>query len=117
MSILAGVCSQLIIKWRTMTKVSHMVMGDTTLEKVNFLFKVIFDPFILLAIFLTFVAGMAWIATMTKLEISYAYPFTMFGFVAVMACSVLLFGEVLGMHKIIGGLFILLGVFIVSRGL
>ena len=56
-------------------------------------------------------------ATMTKFDISYAYPFTMLGFVAVLALSALLLGESFNMYKIIGCLIIVIGVIITSRGL
>ena len=56
-------------------------------------------------------------ATMTKFDISYAYPFTMLGFVAVLVLSALLLGETFNIYKIIGCLTIVVGVIIASRGL
>ena len=118
LTIATSVCSQIIIKWR----VANFVVGllplpDGLVEKMMFLLKVVFDPFIFSALVLTFISGLSWMATMTKFDISYAYPFTMLGFVAVLLLSVLLFGEVFNIYKLIGCSLIVLGVFVVSRGL
>ena len=117
-TILTTVCSQLIIKWRVAGYVAKLLpMPDEISGKLLFLLKVIFDPFIFTALCLTFISGLCWMATMTKFDISYAYPFTMLGFVAVLLLSVLLLGESFNLYKIIGCLIIVTGVVITSRGL
>ena len=117
-TICTTVASQLIIKWRVTNYISKLLPLPTDLiDKFLFLFKVIFDPFIFTGCCLTFISGLCWMATMTKFEISYAYPFTMLGFVAVLFLSVILLGENLNMYKIIGCLIIIIGVIVASRGL
>ena len=118
LTIITSVASQIIVKWR----VSGFVVGllpipEGVVGKILFLFKVVFDPFIFLALCLTFISGLCWMATMAKFDISYAYPFTMLGFVAVLLFSALLFGEVFNVYKIIGCGLIVLGVLVVSRGM
>ena len=118
LTIATTVTSQLIIKWRVANWVSPILpMPVEILGKIGFLFKVIFDPFIFTACCLTFISGLCWMATMTKFDISYAYPFTMLGFVAVLALSALLLGEQFNIYKIIGCCIIITGVIVTSRGL
>ncbi len=117
LTIFTTVCSQIIIKWRVSTTISHWVMPLEILGKLGFLFKVIFDPFVFCALFLTFTSGLCWMATMTKFDISYAYPFTMLGFVAVLVLSAILLGENFNLYKLYGCIFIVIGVLIASRGL
>ena len=118
LTIITTVCSQLIIKWRVAVYIKTLLpLPAEILGKILFLFKVIFDPFIFLALCLTFTSGLCWMATMTKFDISYAYPFTMLGFVAVLVLSALLLGETFNIYKIIGCLTIVVGVIIASRGL
>ena len=118
LTIITTVCSQLIIKWRVAGYIKTLVpLPAEILGKILFLFKVIFDPFIFLALCLTFTSGLCWMATMTKFDISYAYPFTMLGFVAVLVLSALLLGETFNIYKVIGCLTIVVGVIIASRGL
>lgn len=85
--------------------------------KVFFLLRVVFDPFIFIALCLTFISGLCWIATMTKFEISYAYPFTMLGFVSIILLSTFLFGESVNFYKLIGCAIIVIGVVVTSLGL
>jgi len=118
LTILTSVCSQILIKWRVADFVVKLLPLPSAFdEKILFLFKVIFDPFIFLALVLTFISGLCWMATMTKFDISYAYPFTMLGFVAVLLLSALLLGEVFNVYKIIGCGLIILGVLVVSKGM
>ena len=117
-SIIAGIASQLLIKWRVTGHIITLLpMPNGILHKIFFLIKVLFDPFIFLACIFTLIAGLLWMATMTKMEISYAYPFTTLGFIAVLLLSVWLFGESINIYKIVGCLVIIVGVIITSRGL
>ena len=118
LTIITSVCSQIIIKWRVANFVVTLLpMPDGFYDKVLFLFKVVFDPFIFSSLLLTFISGLCWMATMTKFDISYAYPFTMLGFVAVLLLSSLLLGEIFNLYKIIGCILIILGVIVTSKGL
>ena len=80
------------------------------------LFTVLFDPFIFSGLVATFVSGLCWMATMSKLEIGYAYPFTSLGFVAVVLLSGFLFGESLNAWRIFGVILIVVGVTVASQG-
>ena len=117
-TIVTTVTSQIIIKWRVTNYVTTLLpMPADIFGKFLFLFKVIFDPLIFLALCLTFSSGLFWMATMTKFDISYAYPFTMLGFVAVLVLSALLLGETFNLYKLVGCAVIIIGVIITSRGL
>lgn len=114
LSISFAVASQLIIKW----KMSSMVVPDTSiLDKFIFAFGMLFNPFIMLSILFTLLSGLSWMIAMTKFEISYAYPFTILGLIFVTIFSVLFFGESISATKIVGILFVLIGIFIISRSM
>jgi drug/metabolite transporter (DMT)-like permease len=74
------------------------------------------DPWILTAIVGVFVAGLGWMAAMTKLELSYAYPFMSLAFVLVLIFSSVLFHESITTPKILGTLLIIVGIIVTSRG-
>ena len=114
-SIFFAVCSQLIIKWK-MSAFSIEDIGNTILDKFTFVCGMLFNPWIITSIIFTLLSGLSWMIAMTKFEISYAYPFTILGFVAVMILSHFLFGENLNLYKILGTFIIILGIFIVSKG-
>ena len=116
LTILLSVYSQLIIKWRMSGRFAGLRVPDGVWPKVVTLFTVLFDPFVFTGLVATFVSGLCWMATMSKLEISYAYPFTSLGFVAVVLLSYILFGEALNAWRIVGVLLIVVGVTVASQG-
>lgn len=54
--------------------------------------------------------------TMTKFELSYAYPFISLNFVLVLMASVLFFNEDISPKKILGTIIIMIGLMIISKG-
>lgn len=115
LSISFSVASQLIIKW----KMSAFNFSDyeTMTDKFIFAFSMLVNPYIMISIVFTLLSGVTWMIAMTKFEISYAYPFTLLGLVFVTIFSVIFFGEIINITKIIGILFVLVGVFIISRSM
>lgn len=115
LSIAFGVSSQLIIKWK-MSSISLDGYQSIT-DKFLFAFSMLSNPYIVLSIIFTFLSGLSWMIAMTKFEISYAYPFTILGLVFVTTFSVLFFGETVSWQKIVGVLFVIFGIFIISKGM
>lgn len=115
-TILLSVYSQIMIKWRISNHFPDLHLPEGIWNKIVLLLTIVFDPFIFSGLVATFASGLFWMATMTKLDISFAYPFTSLGFVLVLLFSVLLLGESLNVYKIAGVACIMLGIFITSRG-
>lgn len=80
-----------------------------------FLFRALLNPLVILSLMLAFVGALAWIATVSKVELSFAYPFTSLGYVLVLLFSSLIFKEQIPTMRWIGVLIIGIGVFVVSR--
>ncbi|MDX2367863.1 MAG: EamA family transporter [Colwellia sp.] len=92
-------------------------LPDESVAKIFYLIKlIIFDPFILSGLASAFLASLFWMAAMTKFSLSFAYPFMSSAFVIVMFFSVLLFGEALNIHKLIGTSLIVAGIVVLSQG-
>lgn len=115
LAISFGVASQLIIKW----KMGQFSFDDyeTMSDKFLFAFSMLLNPYIIISLVLTLLAGVTWMIAMTKFDISYAYPFTTLGFVFVFVFSVWLFGEPVSWQKIAGLGFIIVGLIISSKGI
>ena len=115
LAISFGVVSQLIIKWQ----MSAFSFNDyeTWQDKFTLAFSMLLNPYIMIALVLTLLAGVTWMIAMTKFEISYAYPFTILGLVFVTIFSVMLFGESVNIYKIGGIILIVFGVIIISKGI
>ena len=113
---MTSVYSQMIMKWRISGRFAGLKIPEGIWPKVVTLFTVLFDPFVFSGLVATFVSGLCWMATMSKLEISYAYPFTSLGFVLVVMLSGFFFGESLNAWRIWGVLLIVAGITIASQG-
>jgi drug/metabolite transporter (DMT)-like permease len=105
--------SQLIIKWRV-SRAGTLPVDFA--KKAVFLTGLFLDPWILTAILGAFFAGLAWMAAMTKLELSYAYPFMSLAFVFVLILSAVLFHEQVTVPKVLGVVLIIAGIIVASRG-
>ena len=106
------VYGQMVLKWR-MDQLGALPEGGMWVV-LRHLVGLIFDPVILSSFVAAFFASLAWMAAMTKFELSYAYPFTSLNFVAVLVLSVWLLGESLTLSKAIGIGLIVLGTVIAS---
>lgn len=106
------VYSQLAIKWG-MVKAGRI--PENLEEKIWFMVSQFLNPWILSSLISAFLALITWMIVLTKLELSHAYPFMSLAFVLVLFFSHALFNEVLTAPKIIGVLFIIIGIAIGSR--
>lgn len=113
-TIFFTVYGQLVLKWRISAVGS---LPSEFIDKVLFLFKLLFDPFIFSGFLSAFIASFFWMAAMTKFELSYAYPFMSGAFVLVFILSVFLFNEVITWQKILGLTLIILGIIVTSRSI
>ncbi len=105
--IISTVTSQLILKWRVDSIIKK---SDDTSNQIQLILKNIFDPYILLCFSLAFVAAISWIYTLTRFNLSSAYPYMALNFLFVIILSSLFFGEVLSVRNIIAAIFIIVGV-------
>ena len=110
-TIIFTVFSQIIIKWQV--NVYHKSDLD---NHYLFLFQLLLNPWILLSILFTFFAGICWMYTMSKFEISYAFPFMSLNYILVLFLGYFLFGETITTEKIIGSFLIIIGVITIFRG-
>jgi len=112
LTILFTVYGQLVLKWQ----VNEAGQLPVDLEgKIFFLFKILLNPWILSGFASAFVAALAWMAAMTKFDLSHAYPFMSLAFVLVLFLSVFFFHEPLTWSKVAGMALIVCGIFVGSQ--
>jgi len=108
-TILFTVLGQLILKWRIS---SYGSLPEATMEKLFFLLKLLYDPFILSGFIFAFISAIFWMATMTRYDLSQAYPIVIAGlaiFTSIVAIIIL--RETFTFYKILGISFIVIGVY------
>ncbi len=112
-TLLFTVYGQIILKWR-MSKLAF-VLSDGLWAKITGLIKIIFDPYIFSGFLSAFVASLFWMATMTKFEITKAYPFMSLAPALVFIIGVYFLGEEFTWGKIVGLTFIIVGIIITIK--
>lgn len=107
------VYGQLILKWRI---AKFGPLPADTVEKLKFLISLLFDPAIFSGFAAAFLASLAWMAAMTKFDLSHAYPFMSLNFVVVLLLSGWLLSEPLTFQRVLGVGLIVLGTVVAARG-
>ena len=106
------VYGQLVLKWQ-MGSVGQMPAGG--LEKLQFLLLQFLNPWILTGFLSAFAASLAWMAAMTRFELTYAYPFMSLAFIIVMVFSISFLGESFSIQKALGTVLVVAGLVVVAR--
>lgn len=107
------VYGQLILKWR-LEKYSHF--PEEIFAKLIFFIRIILTDFwIFSGFFSAFLAALFWMMALSKLDLSFAYPFMALNFIFVFMFSIFLFKEPLSFYKILGLILIVIGVIVSSK--
>ena len=109
-TVLLTVYGQIVIKWQVL---AAGALPDEATQKIEFLARLMLNPWILSGLA---AALLAWMAAMTKLPLSHAYPFTTLAFVLVMVLSGVFFNEAITPLKIAGAALVVLGIIVGSQG-
>jgi len=107
------VYGQLILKWRI---IKIGALPADFIEKLKFLFSLFFDPAIFSGFAAAFLASLAWMAAMTKFDLSHAYPFMSLNFVVVLLLSDWLLNEPVTLQRALGVGLIVCGTVVAARG-
>ena len=111
LTVLLTVYGQMVIKWQ----LRGMSLPEPFGAKVLFLIAQLFNPWVLSGFFSAFLASLCWMAAMTRLKLSDAYPYTSLSLVLVLALSHFLFGEAVTPGKMCGTLLVVAGLLTLSR--
>jgi drug/metabolite transporter (DMT)-like permease len=111
-TVVMTVYGQLIVKWQT-SKAGVFPAG--TSERIRYLVHFFGSPWVLSSLLATAVAAVCWIAALSQLDLSRAYPFVSASFILVLVLSAIVFGESLTAVKLAGALLIIGGLILGSR--
>lgn len=91
------------------------VNAEDKIKLVISLIKAVFNPYIFLGLSCAVVAAFCWINVLTKLKLSFAYPFLSFSYVLVLLSSFIFLGENIKTIQWVGVGVISLGIVLISR--
>ena len=95
-----------------------MIFGEVNLNLDNFLSTVIqvfSKPFVILGLVLYAIGTIFWLAALSKVELSFAYPMLSLGYVLIFFLSWILLGEKVSFLRFSGIALICLGFFLIIR--
>ncbi len=84
-------------------------------EGLSFLTRALFNPLVILCFAFGFIAALAWIAAVSRSDLSFAYPFASLSYPLVLLFASLLLKESVPVMRWIGIPIIMFGIFAVSR--
>ena len=112
-SVLLGVVGQLLLK-AGMGRVGPLRLGGTSAVAVaRRMFSV---PQVWGGLSLYGVAMLFWLAALSRLELSYVYPFLSLSYVLIVLAARLFLREAVSPTRVVGVAAICLGVFLIARG-
>lgn len=105
-TITLTVYGQLVIKWQVNRR-GHLP-GDAR-GKLDFYAHLLLNPWVISVLIAAFLAALSWMAAMSRLPLSQAYPFVGLSFVAVVLLSGLILGEAVTAGQIVGIVLVAVG--------
>ena len=112
-SVFLAVVGQLLLKMG-MVRVGKFSFNISTL--VHQYIKILLNPFVIAGLVGFFISMLIWLYVLSRMELSFAYPFVALNYVLILFASYFLFKETITLHKIIGVVVIIIGVYLVARG-
>ena len=115
-TVFTNAAAQMMLKQGMMTLTLAPAGPTTVLSLIALVFKVVFQPWVFFGL-CTFVISMAsHLYVLSKVELSFAYPFLSLAYVAVAVAAWLLFSEDLNPWRIAGIGFICIGTVLIAQG-
>lgn len=111
-SVVAGATGQILLKK------GMIVMGPVTLsadQLFNTLWRIGTNPYVIIGLIIYVTGTVFWLAALSRVDLSYAYPFASLSYVVMLIASWQLFSEDITLLRIVGTLVICVGVLLVSR--
>jgi len=104
-----GLYGQLVLKWQ----LSSVGAAPHSMAELGpFLLRALLNPWVLSSVASAFLGMLTWMAALSRLPLSQAYPFVSLSFPLVLVSSWLAFGEPLTVVKVLGVMLIMAGLIV-----
>lgn len=111
-SVLASAIGQLLLK-KGMDGIGPLTLASNQLWGI--LWRIVTNPYVILGLAIYGVGTVFWLVTLSRADLSYAYPFASLQYPVMLVASWWLFDEHITAWRLLGTLVIGLGVFLISR--
>ena len=110
--VLLNAAAQLLLKAGT-NSIGHFEFSSANLMPIGW--KVATQPYILGGLMCYAISVVVWIMALSRVEVSIAYPMLSIGYVVNAIAAYLLFGEAVGIQRLVGIGIIVVGVYVVAK--
>ena len=111
-SVLAGAIGQVLLK-KGMGSMGPLTL--TLNQLVGTLWRIGTNPHVIIGLAIYMGGTVFWLTALSRVELSYAYPFASLSYVVMLAASWLLFSENITSLRLLGTVVVCAGVFLISR--
>jgi drug/metabolite transporter (DMT)-like permease len=111
-SIVLNVCGQISIKQSLLN--FQKEAGETAYFSASNAVPILTSPLTLLGLALYGISAFFWIAALSRVQLSYAYPMLGAGYILVAVISWQLWGESMSVQRMLGTVVVALGVYLVG---
>jgi uncharacterized membrane protein len=96
-------------------KLGMNLIGPVNGLQPSDLIFIFLDPYIVFGLIMYGLSTVFWLIALSRMELSYVYPFISLTYILVLALSYLVLKESIGLNKIAGTVLIILGLILISR--
>jgi drug/metabolite transporter (DMT)-like permease len=111
-SVVAGAAGQVLLK-KGMGSMGPLTLSVDQLG--NILWRIGTNPYVVIGLAIYVGGTVFWLTALSRVDLSYAYPFASLSYVVMLIASWQLFNENITVLRLLGTLVVCLGVFIISR--
>ncbi len=111
-SVLGGAVGQILLK-TGMNNIGQITLSLKTI--FSMVIRMLTNPYVFIGLVIYVFSVIFWLAALSRVDLSYAYPFASMSYVIMFLASWLLLHETITPMRILGTLVVGLGVFLISR--
>lgn len=111
-SVLGGALGQILLK-KGMSSMGPLTLS--TNQAIPILWKMATNPYVIVGLGIYVIGTVFWLTALSRVDLSYAYPFASLSYVVMLIASWWLLDENISLLRIIGSIVVILGVILISR--
>lgn len=111
-SVVGGTIGQLMLK-KGMNSLGPLTLSANNL--IRTMWQMATNPWVFFGLLIYGLGTVFWLAALSRVDLSYAYPFASLSYVAMLIISYFIFGESISLLRIAGTAVIIIGVLLISR--
>lgn len=111
-AVVAGATGQVLLK-KGMGSMGPLTLSTDQL--LSILLRIATNPYVVIGLAIYVGGTVFWLAALSRVDLSYAYPFASLSYVVMLVASWQLFNEQISPMRLLGTLVVGLGVFLISR--